>query len=257
MAANDFSQFAGFSANANQVDDERDNGMIEPANPDYAEETEDAGEDLSFVEKIDKVAACVTRHPLYREILYNVLGYCKEEKLLQDIEQEITTYPEWARCTQNQYALVMSLVKAGGLEFIERDANGNIVTEADKEGLTEDEAEDLVETFNFKTTEAGAAFIEAYNPAERLAVEFERTPDRVSVYNEVLEFIAGEPRTIDDINALLEGREIGTYVNGRYETIKPSVFVDKLEHAGAIVWDKKWILTKEGEAYLEKVREAG
>ncbi|MBQ9069051.1 MAG: hypothetical protein IJ131_08335 [Eggerthellaceae bacterium] len=258
MAADAFGQFAGFSSNSEERDEDRDNGMADPANLDLADQPDDElDEALSFEDKVDRVAACVTRHPLHREILFKVLEYCKEERVLRSIEQEITTYPEWPRATQNQYSLVTSLVKAGGLDYIERDIDGNLVTDQDKEGLTEDEAEDLVETFNYKTTDAGVAFLEAYDPAERLAVEFGRTPERIPVYREVLDYVSQGTRTIDDINALLEGREMGTYVNGRYETIKPSVFVDKLEHAGALVWDKGWVITKEGEAYLKHVKDAG
>lgn len=252
MAAQDLSQFAGFPANSDKTDEERDNGMADPANLDLAEQKEEPVRELSFDEQVDKVGVCVTRHPLHREILFRTLEYCKDERVLQDIEQEMTTYPEWRSATQNQYFLITSLVKAGGLEYIERDVSGNVVTEIDKEGLSEDEAEDLVETFNYKTTAAGVAFLQDYNPAVRIAFELGRTPERVEVYREVLAFVAEGTRSIDDINKLLEGRDIGTYIDGRYEAIKPSVFVDKLEHAGALVWDKGWKLTKEGRAYLDE-----
>ena len=36
--------------------------------------------------------------------------------------------------------------------------------------------------------------------------------------------------------------------------MQPSVFVDKLERAGALVWNEGWRLTEEGEAFLQDLK---
>ena len=89
----------------------------------------------------DRLAAIedtVCRHPLNREVLYRMLAYCAEERALDDLEREAASWPEFETATQNQYRLAEHLVRAGGLDRIERDERGAIVMEQDKEGLDED-----------------------------------------------------------------------------------------------------------------------
>ena len=88
----------------------------------------------------DRMAAIedtVCRHPLNREVLYRMLAYCAEERALDDLEREAASWPEFETATQNQYRLAEHLVRAGGLDRIERDERGAIVMEQDKEGLDE------------------------------------------------------------------------------------------------------------------------
>lgn len=102
----------------------------------------------------------VCRHPLNREVLYRMLAYCAEERALDDLEREAASWPEFETATQNQYRLAEHLVRAGGLDRIERDERGAIVMEQDKEGLDEDAVDDLVRSVAFRTTEAGVRFVE-------------------------------------------------------------------------------------------------
>ena len=44
-------------------------------------------------------------------------------------------------------------------------------------------------------------------------------------------------------------------VNGEPQAMQPSVFVDKLEAAGAVEWRDGWVLTDEGRSYLQELRE--
>ena len=255
MAADDFDQFAGFPAYLSaDDDDERDNGFADPADVDLAEVAEAPVVELTFEEKFDRLGTAVTRHPLYREILYKVLGFCVEERLLRDVEEEIATYPEFPSASQNQYFLINILVKAGGLDFIERDDGGRRVLPEDKEGLTEDEIDDLVATYHYRTNDVGLAFLKEYSPTSRLVDLLTLAPERTQTYIDVLEFVRGGTRKMSEIEDLLKDREIGTMVNGRFELIKPSVFVDKLEHAGVLVWDSGWKLSKEGEEYLDEMK---
>lgn len=256
MAADEKVQFDVFTTAQAAPEEAQDNGMADPADVELFSRQEEAAEELSFDEKLNKLGSTVTRHPHYREILYRTLGFCTEERLLHDVEQEIATYPEFPSCGQNQYFLINCLVKAYGLDFIERDDDGNVVTAQAKEGLTEDEIDDLVASYHYKTTEVGLKFLEEYSPKVRLVELLELTPERTDTYIEVLEFVAGGSRSMADIEGLLEGREIQTFINGRYETIKPSVFVDKLERAGALVWNSGWNLSEEGRSYLDELKAA-
>ena len=118
----------------------------------------------------------VCRHPLNREVLYRMLAYCAEERALDDLEREAASWPEFETATQNQYRLAEHLVRAGGLDRIERDERGAIVMEQDKEGLDEDAVDDLVRSVAFRTTEAGVRFVEQHRPRARLVELLQLAP---------------------------------------------------------------------------------
>ena len=56
---------------------------------------------------------------------------------------------------------------------------------------------------------------------------------------------------------LLGSSALQTVIDGRVETMQPSVFVDKLERAGALVWKEGWTLTEEGREFLEDLKVNG
>ena len=142
----------------------------------------------------DRMAAIedtVCRHPLNREVLYRMLAYCAEERALDDLEREAASWPEFETATQNQYRLAEHLVRAGGLDRIERDE----------------------------------------------------------------EFVRARPRAYNDIVELLRGRPVlETVIDGERRRMQPSVFVDKLERSGALVWKEGWCLTEEGDAFLRDLK---
>ena len=141
-------------------------------------------------------------------------------------------------------------MRAGGLDRIERDERGAIVMEQDKEGLDEDAVDDLVRSVAFRTTEAGARFVEQHRPQARLVELLQLAPERADVYIELLEFVRARPRAYNDIVELLRGRPVlETVVDGERRRMQPSVFVDKLERSGALVWKEGWCLTEEGTRF--------
>lgn len=234
-----------------------DNGFSKPAVtdiPDPEEEVEEVVE-LAFDQKYDLLAAALVKQPLNREILYKTLVFCQEEHILQDIEKEIATFPEFPRCVNNQYAMITNLTRNYGLELIERDIDGNVVTPEMKEGLTEDEEDDLVYSFHYVTTDVGRAFVENYSPKARLIELLDLRPERKDTYIELLDYLR-TPHSYPQIEALLKGRPaLETIINGHIENMQPSVFVDKLERAGVIyfVSNKGWALTEDGVSYLEEM----
>lgn len=214
--------------------------------------------ELTFEEKLAALNRTVMRHPLNREILYKTLAFCETERPLREAEDFIAALPQFNLATQNQYYLLTSLVRAHGLELVERDEAGEPVTAAQKEGLTEDEVDDLVAAISFKTTEVGAYFVEYNRPQSRLVDLLGLDPGRAHTYRELLEYVAGQARPYRDIEAFLDGRPaLQTVIDGRPETMQPSVFVDKLERAGALVWKNGWTLTEEGREFLEELKVDG
>lgn len=195
-----------------------------------ADDLPDAAE-LTFEEKLAELNRTVMRHPLNREILYKTLAFCAEERPLREAEDFIAALPQFERATQNQFYMLMSLVRSYGLDMIERDEDGNRVLPEQKEGLSEDEVDDLVAEISFKSTDVGDWFVDYNKPSAR-------------PYGQIEELLLGRPA-------------LQTVIDGRVETMQPSVFVDKLERAGALVWKEGWTLTEEGREFLEDLKVNG
>ena len=127
----------------------------------------------------------------------------------------------------------------------------------EKEGLTEDEVDDLMCELGYVTTEAGRTFAEANLPEARLRALLGFALERRGVYLEVLEFIAQAPRSYAEVKELLAGHPVlEVTIDGMRQTMQPSVFVDKLERAGALVWDQGWNLSDDGLRFLKELRAA-
>lgn len=231
-----------------------DNGMCDPAIDDVSVVKEDEREEEPFEVRLANLERAVVRQPLHRELLYKTLAFCEIRRTLREVEEEISTYPEFRHAVQDQYHLARVLEEAGGLKRIELDESGEEVLPERKEGLSEDEVDDLVCDVCFETTDLGREFVTLHSPKARLEELLGLVPARRSTYVEVLEFCE-TPRSYDDVKALLDGREIlHVGSDGTAQPIQPSVFLDKLERAGAVVWEGGWQLTEGGRAYLGELK---
>ena len=152
------------------------------------------------------LAEAVARHPLNREVLYRILSYCFEERPLGDIEREVASWPEFKGATQNPCHMVSTLVRFGGLVAIERDEAGLLVAPERKEGLSEDEADDLVWEVSYLATDAGRRVVEEHSPAGRMQGLFAGAGERAGAYADVLAFVADAPRSYPEIASFLRGR---------------------------------------------------
>jgi hypothetical protein len=219
-----------------------------------AEDAEDEPEELTFEQQVDKIRRIIVQHSLNREILYRILKHCRKRRFLHDLEEHIATYPDFRSATQPQYFLIMWLVDAGGLRQLEVDENGNEVLEEQKEGLSEDEIDDLVVDYAYEITEAGEVVASDMDPKHRLLQLLEIVPDWYDTYVEVLEFLE-EKRPFADVDSLLRGRDILRWGRSPDDSpMQPSVFIDKLEQAGGVVWNEGWTTTKEGKELLEAIK---
>lgn len=210
---------------------------------------------LVFDERLHMLDVAVSKHPLNREILYKILAHCEKGLRLAEVEDLIASFPEFATSTQNQYCLLEMLVDAGGLDRFAIDGEGEIISETRLLGLPEDEIDSIVDDSLYVTSSTGAAFVELHKPRARLIEMLSLAPERTSTYADVLAFVQDSPRTYQDIVDLLAGRsELQIIVDGKREAMQPSVFVDKLERSGALIWKKGWCLTEEGEEFLKELR---
>ena len=218
----------------------------------------DAGyiDPVVFGRMVAKVTEAVTRNPLQRELFYKVLSFCQESKPLREIEQMVMALPGFERTSANAYHFIAVMENAGGLERFELDDEGDVVDDARKAGLTEDEIDDLVAEYAFMTTPAGQAVVEQHTPRARIIELLGLVPERRDTYIELMEFLAEEPRTYNEVTQLLDGRDVLWHLDskGNPELMQPSVFLDKLHDAAAIEWQQGWQLSEEGRAYLEELK---
>ena len=218
----------------------------------------DAGyiDPVVFGRMVAKVTEAVTRNPLQRELFYKVLSFCQESKPLREIEQMVMALPGFERTSANAYHFIAVMENAGGLERFELDDEGDVVDDARKAGLTEDEIDDLVAEYAFMTTPAGQAVVEQHTPRARIIELLGLVPERRDTYIELMEFLSEEPRTYNEVTQLLDGRDVLWHLDskGNPELMQPSVFLDKLHDAAAIEWQQGWQLSEEGRAYLEELK---
>lgn len=205
--------------------------------------------ELSFDERCELLEEAIVKHPLHREILYKTLAFCKEVRSLESIEAEISSYPEFKQATQNQYHLIVSLEKAGGLNRIELNAAGEAIDEAYRTMLSKEAHEGLVHYVAFITTDEGRAIVDQHAPLARLKELFALNPERAKSYCNLLAFCKEQPRSYQEVEDLLKDSPVLLRdEEGIQQPMQPSVLIDDLERAGGIVWEKGWRLTREGES---------
>jgi len=210
---------------------------------------------MDFEDRIALLKRTVTRNPLHREIHYKTLKFCCDRHILPEVEDFIASCPEFSASTQSPFFLLKFLLKGGGIEVYEVDINGEVVTDAQKEGLSEDEIDDLVEQFAYETNEVGRELVKRMSPYNRLLELLEITPEYYDTFIEVLEYLT-EKRSMADVDTLLRGRDV--LMAGRDpgdRPIQPSVFIDKLEKTGGIYWEKGWLVSEEGRELLTTLEE--
>ncbi len=243
--------------NADDASDELE--VQDEDNEDEDDEDEEAEvKELTFEEKVDRVRLALQHNPRFREIHFRTLEFCLEQQVLHDIEEMIAGLPEFKNCDQNQYRLITYLENAGGLERLELDEDMNIVTEEMKEGLDENEIDDLVAVYAFVTTEAGRAVYEEMRPEKRMDNLRDAFPKRRGAYQKLLAFCK-EPRTFKEIDNLLAGSDVlksGSLNTATDIPLQPSVFIDQLERCGGLVWDDGWHITEGGKKFLELLEKA-
>ncbi|MDR3053472.1 MAG: hypothetical protein LBU48_06405 [Coriobacteriales bacterium] len=210
---------------------------------------------LTFEQKVDHVAHLLLANTLNRPTLYRILGITAQGAVpLFDLEDQIQKLPEFTTATQPPYYLIEWLVDAEALRFIEVDATGAPITDEQREGKTADEIDDLIDDMIIEITDVGREVAAIFDPRDRLATLLQDKPVRYDTYVEVLEFLT-QKHSYNQIDSLLRGRPI--LFDGRDPgdpPMQPSVFVDKLAAAGAIVFDEGWIITPEGRALLQDAK---
>lgn len=201
---------------------------------------------VSREQQLERLRKTVARQPLHREILYKILVRAEDFCTLRQLEDYVAMLPQFAEATEPQYELIQYLVRAGGIDEYELDAQGAIVQEQRKAGLSEDELDDLVCTWGYRTSALGRQVAQEMRPARRLDSLLSEHPEWAEALLDTLGFL-DEKRELGEVGDFLKTLCL-TAPDGAM--LQPGVFVDKLEKAGVIVWQDGWVISEDGRQCL-------
>lgn len=222
-------------------------------------------------EAVAALTECVYRHPRHREVYYQLLAFCADERAVDEAESFVEGLPAFADALQRAGVLVDVMVQHGGLAYVEYDGDGRVIDDAriaevraavaDQwegaadtrafEDAVEDALFDLVARRTVRATPAARAVVQLLDPERRVAAYATGRPEREPVYRELLSFCL-VPRSLDEIKALLDGNPaLAPTARTAHQPLHASYFIDRLHESGGLEWQNGWVATPAGRAFLE------
>lgn len=174
----------------------------------------------------------ISVEPRYEKALYRILGDCLDPIAFSDLERKIGSYPEMQVRFHEPATLVSWLVDAGALEALEVEPGG-------------DEANRSEGDIALATSEAGKQIWAEHETTDDMARLIGTAGSLARAYKRVLELCRTpqSKRTVE--RALSEEGLLDT------KQRQASCFLDKLEKAGGLVWNKGWTTTRQGLSQLD------
>lgn len=207
----------------------------------------------TFTDRVNAVVMCVGSQNALREALYKTLEFCQQPRDFTVVEDFIAQTDEfvYSHIMQTPFAMIQMLVDAGGLSQTPLDAQGNPVTPEQLANLTEDEADDLIETYRIQATDAGVETVHLLAPERRIEAQLSLRPHRRDTYFAVLDFCT-QPRKFPEIQEFFKTTPgLSRDIVADHHKLSPDFYVDKLDKAGALVWQGAWVATEAGKRILQ------
>lgn len=207
--------------------------------------------ELTFDERVERVLGRVFAHPELREIRRDILAQCTNELPQTELEAWIAGRPDYPADVQTPVRLIESLVDVGGLTSTPRLKSGEAATEEALDAMSDEDFYEQFDDCYIQTTPEGREAVQRTTPEARITELRHAHPLQDEGYEDVLRFIAEEPRSRYDIERFCVGKPYLTAASHMgVAEVRPSHFIDKLERAGVIVWQGKWTINDAGTAYL-------
>lgn len=207
---------------------------------------------MSMEERTQATLECLERKNNQKEILADLLAYCEQERTEQEAESFLEAHKQFCDGHHSASKYLLFLARTGGLEELEYDGDGLLITEELREemreaGATDEELEDLAVEWHYLTTEAGIKALELFSPAKRSKdLIAHQKPSRHESFARLLGFCR-EPRSLADIVAFMDG-DPGLEMDPRTGVMQmqPSAYIGLLDQAGALTWEEGGWHTTEG-----------
>lgn len=179
----------------------------------------------------------------------------KEETPYGDIISKIEQTPAPKTCTQSPSSVVAALIRKGALVqtvYVDGQLYDGTVND-----LQNDESvlDDAVISYAVMSTDIGLEVAGEYTAKRKIAQLFETRPEYARAFTMVLSACSAPGGILrDDLEAMLveDGDVLRIDPRTGIPTIFPAYFTGELENAGALVWDKTWQTTQEGEEFLRR-----
>lgn len=215
--------------------------------------------DMDYDARVTATLECLGRKNTQKEILYDLLVYCRQERTEQEATDFLTNHKQFADGYHSPSRYLFFMQRTGAIEELEYDIDGVLITEDMRQelrdlGAPEDEIEDLGASWSYVTTDVGREAIEQFDPAKRtremLATQ---ATSRLATYRRVLEFCE-QPRSLDEIVEFLKD-DAGLEIDPKTGIVhmQPSAYIGKLDAAGALTWDGGWKTTDGGMEVLTTI----
>lgn len=207
----------------------------------------------AFDEQVQAGVAFLRANPSSREVLRWALVRCSGGLAdLFELEDEIRALPIYGTGCPEPFYVLEWLVQAGCMEVFDTDAEGNVV-DADalrEQGMSEDEIDDLLVGFAYRTNEVGQAVAQAASPANRMKRLIAGHEGSEGAINLALTFFL-DGRTLGEFSSYLKD-EIGDEEKTRWGALSsPMVLVNKLAETGALAYgNHAWRTTEEGRQLI-------
>ena len=146
------------------------------------------------------------------------------------------------------------LVDAGCLESIDVDESGSPVDRAAmiESGATDDDIDDVIASYAYRTTEAGSAIDASFAPSARLAALVSEHPEAREAILEVIAFLTSG-HTLGEIAVYMKDSLGIDQTDMAKGWANPISIVNKLSDAGVITFvNHVWETTDEGRRLLQE-----
>lgn len=215
---------------------------------------------MSHDERVQATLECLERKNNQKEIKYDLLEFCKQERTEDEVEEFLTNHKQFADGYHTASKYLLFFMRTGGIDELEYTEDGERVTEEMRQaliegGASEDEAAELTAEWHYLTTQAGAEAMERFDPVARTqSMLTGQKASRHASFKRLLEFCT-TPRSLKEITDFMAG-DPGLEINAQTGVMgmQPSAYIGKLDEAGALTWNGGWQTTQGGLEVLKTLQ---
>lgn len=202
-------------------------------------------ESLTFEDHIALIERRLDREPRYRLALYRLLDFCAQPRSLEEIDQEVSAYPEMAVSPFTTRTLLRWLVEPEAIVAVDEEGNPVVSEEPEDEGEDDgSKAPEAIVEF-YCNSVVGAQVLDNFRQSDPIGALFRELPQYEGAFIRVLK-ACQEPKSRKEVEELFKDDPILT----KPKRVYPNMFLDKLERVGALVFQNNWVTTQEGIAFL-------
>ncbi len=190
-----------------------------------------------------RIEALIKGMPGYKKLIFHILDFCREERLLSELVDEILAFQKGSISVYSPEVICLNLEKAGAIAVVAGDEAASEGAEEEGEFLSVEPCVD----FGYVTTEDGLAVVDEDDPAARLAEFLNDDAAYMPVYAIMLsECLAAGELGKKAIDALVDDHPLCQ--NPR---LYSGHFLKKLEGVEAMEFAGSWRITETGKKLLE------